>query len=225
MSNPSNTVDPAVVRDPEMPADFRPTEAVGNAGEHTLSPEHLALRRSRDPTEDDVIGPYYRRYAPFRAKISPPLAGGEVLVITGRVWSFRTEKPIGGCLLDLWQADAAGHYDNDDPSHPPKPHTFINRTRLYSNEHGRYELETIFPGPYRMDATTWRSPHLHILVRAIGFKTLVTQLFFEGAPYLDTDPFVKRSLIIPLRDVAAEVGKYRHGTFDIVLSDDIDESM
>jgi protocatechuate 3,4-dioxygenase beta subunit len=76
-----------------------------------------------------------------------------------------------------------------------------------------------------MDATTWRSPHLHFRVRAIGLKTLVTQLFFEGARYLDTDPFVKRSLIIPLRQAAGGAGSYKRGRFDIVLTDDVDETM
>ena len=215
----------ATVSDSDLPAQFQVTEAIGNVGEHALSQEHLAFRRSRDPTEDDVIGPYYRRHAPFRAKISPPMASGEVLVISGTVWSFHTKRPIGSCLLDVWQANAAGHYDNDDPQHPPKPQAFTDRSRFFCDEKGRYELETIFPGPYRMDATTWRSPHLHFLVRAIGFKTLVTQLFFEDAPYLKTDPFVKPSLIIPLRDAPGDTGNYKHGIFNIVLADDVDEPM
>lgn len=209
----------------DPPADLSVTEAVGNAGEHELPPERIALRRKRDPTEDDVIGPYYRRHSPFRAKVSPPMAAGEVLVIAGTVWNFRTRGPVMGCLLDVWQADASGHYDNDDETHPPGPNSFMNRSRFNCDEHGRYEFETIFPGPYRMDATTWRSPHLHFLVRAIGLKTLVTQLFFEGAPYLDTDPFVKHSLIIPLRQVAVGAGSYKHGRFDIVLADDVDGTM
>jgi protocatechuate 3,4-dioxygenase beta subunit len=207
------------------PADFKVTEAVGNAGEHSMTSEHLALRTASDPTADDVIGPYYRRRAPYRAKVSPPRAPGEVLVISGRVWSFHSKRPIPDCLLDVWQANADGHYDNEDPAHPPRPPPLVNRARLHCDEHGYYELETIFPGPYLMDVTTWRSPHLHFLVRAIGYKTLVTQLFFAGAPYLDSDPFVKRSLIIPLRDVLAEASKFRNGTFDIVLADDVDETM
>lgn len=212
------------MQDFTLPTAFNVTEALGNAGEHSMSSQQLALRKASDPTEDDVIGPYYRRRAPYRAKISPPMSPGEVLIISGRVWSFHSKRPIRDCLLDVWQANANGHYDNDDPTHPPPPHTFLNRARLHCDEHGYYELETIFPGPYKMDATTWRSPHLHFLVRAIGFKTLVTQLFFASAPYLDTDPFVKRSLIIELRDVAAQTGKYRRGTFDIVLADDVDET-
>jgi hypothetical protein len=67
------------------PPVLRPTEAMGNAGEHSLSPERLASRREQDPTEDDVLGPYYRALAPYRGKVTPPLAKGEVLVISGRV--------------------------------------------------------------------------------------------------------------------------------------------
>jgi catechol 1,2-dioxygenase len=215
----------SVVRDPASLIELKLTEAIGNIGEHSISQERQAARKERDPTEDDVIGPYYRRGAPYRAKISPPMASGEVLVISGRVWSFHSKRPIRDCLLDVWQANADGHYDNEDQAHPPAPHSFVNRARLHCTEHGYYEFETIFPGPYRMDATTWRSPHIHFLVRAIGYKTLVTQLFFEGAPYLDSDPFVKQSLIIPLRGVSAGASTFRCGIFDIVLADDVDETM
>lgn len=204
----------------ELADDLRLTEAVGYAGE---LPTQMHLRPTGDPTEDDVIGPYYRHRAPFRAKVSPPMAAGAALFITGRVWSLSNRRPVGGCLLDVWQADVAGHYDNDNPLHPPGTGRFTNRARFNCDEEGCYELETVYPGPYRMDATTWRSPHLHFLVRALRFRTLVTQLFFNGAPYLDTDPFVKRSLIIPLREMTAEAGTYLHGTFDIVLADDVDE--
>jgi protocatechuate 3,4-dioxygenase beta subunit len=209
----------------DLPMDFKVTEAVGNVGEHSMASELLALRKVGHPTEDDVIGPYYRGSAPYRAKISPPMASGEVLVISGRVWGFHSKRAIPDCLLDVWQANADGHYDNEDADHPPPPRSFVNRARLHCDEHGYYELETIFPGPYRMDTTTWRSPHLHFLVRATGFKSLVTQLFFAGAPYLDSDPFVKRSLIIPLRDVPAAAGKFRSGIFDIVLANDVEETM
>src|SRR5262249_48031746 len=140
-------------------------------------------------------------------------------------WHFETRRPIAGCLLDLWQADAGGHYDDEDPAHPPPPHTFVNRARTVTNERGFYEFETIYPGPYRMDPITWRSPHIHFLVRAVGAKTLITQLFFEGAPYLDTDPFVKKSLIIPLLERQAPGGLLSTGHFDIVLASDIDPEL
>jgi protocatechuate 3,4-dioxygenase beta subunit len=184
----------------------------------------LQLRRSREPTEDDVLGPFYRHRAPFRAKVCPPLAAGAVVLIAGRIWGVDTKRPIANCHLDIWQANDAGRYDNDDPTHPPSPTMFTNRTRLQSDEHGHYEFETIYPGAYKMDETTWRSPHIHFLVRAFGFKTLVTQLFFAGAPYLESDPFVKKSLIIPLAEHRSRGGTYKVGRFDIVLANDVDET-
>src|SRR5262249_24953933 len=45
------------------------------------------------PTEDNILGPFYRAGAPFRAKITPPLEAGIVLVVSGRVWAFDTKKP------------------------------------------------------------------------------------------------------------------------------------
>ena len=40
------------------------------------------------PTEDNILGPFYREGSPFRAKVTPPLESGVVLLIRGRVWSF-----------------------------------------------------------------------------------------------------------------------------------------
>jgi protocatechuate 3,4-dioxygenase beta subunit len=151
-----------------------------------------------------------------------PLSSGDVLQISGRVWGLRDRRPVGGALLDIWQANADGHYDNDDPTHPPISNSYINRARLLCGEQGNYEFETIYPGAYKMDEHTWRSPHIHFIVRAVGFRTLVTQLFFEKATYLDTDPFVKQSLIIPLNTVNTAQGVYRCGIFDIVLDIDVD---
>ena len=89
--------------DPLTPATLNLTESVGNAGEISL--ERNMLRKARRPTEDDVVGPFYRAGAPFRGKICPPMANGEVLVISGRVWSFRRQRPIDCCVLGAWAAE------------------------------------------------------------------------------------------------------------------------
>lgn len=206
---------------PSQAGELRVTESIGNVGEVTAGAWALA---AREPTEDDVIGPYYRAGAPYRAKLSPPLVAGETLLIAGRVWDVRSRRPVPACILDVWQANAEGHYDNEDPRQPPPALSYVNRTRVHADQRGYYEIEAIFPGPYKMDPTTWRSPHVHFLVRAVGLRTLVTQLFFVGAPYLDTDPFVKKSLIIPLKEHCAPCGRYKACMFDIVLAGDIDEA-
>lgn len=170
------------------------------------------------PTEDNILGPYHRRGAPYRGKITPPLEPGEVLVVRGRVWSFDTKQPLAGATLDVWQANAVGRYDNDDPRNPPQKGVFHNRARLVTDETGYYEYETIKPGRYKIGPDKWRPAHIHYLVAATGHKTLVTQLYFEGDPENGRDQFIKPSLIIPLAAIKLPQGQFQLGTFDIVLA-------
>jgi len=169
-------------------------------------------------TEDNILGPFHRAGAPFRGKITPPLEPGDVLLITGRVWALDTRQALAGVVIDIWQANKAGRYDNDDPRNPPKADQFTNRARIITDEQGRYEYETIHPGPYKIGPRTWRPPHIHYLVRARGYKTLVTQLYFKGDPHQATDAFIKDSLIIGLDEKRTDSGAYRSGAFDIVLA-------
>src|SRR4051812_11540006 len=50
-----------------------------------------ALADNVKPTEDNILGPYYREGAPFRAKVTPPLMKGTTMLIRGRVWGFDTK--------------------------------------------------------------------------------------------------------------------------------------
>lgn len=171
------------------------------------------------PTEDNILGPFYREGAPYRAKITPPLEAGTVLLIRGRVWGYDTRKPLAHATLDIWQANASGRYDNDDPSQPPAKDVFKNRARLITDENGLYEYETIHPGRYKIGPETWRPSHIHYLVRHPGYKELVTQLYFKGDPKNAADQFIKESLIIELREQKVASGaSYEGGTFDIVLA-------
>ncbi len=168
-------------------------------------------------TEDNILGPFHRPSAPYRGKITPPLEPGDVLLITGTLWALDTRSPLAGATIDIWQADKAGRYDNDDPRNPPKPDVFTNRARILTDEQGRYEYETIHPGPYKIGPETWRPPHIHYLVRVKGYRTLITQLYFKGDPHQATDHFIKDSLVIPLNEHKTAHGIYRAGVFDIVL--------
>lgn len=53
---------------------------------------------------------------------------------------------------------------------------------------------------------------------SLGYKTLVTQLYFKGDPMNAKDQFIKASLIIPLTTDKGDSGSYERGTFDIVLA-------
>lgn len=177
----------------------------------------VAEPRDLRVTEDNILGPFYRPGAPFRGKMTPPLEPGDVLVIRGRVWAFDTKKPLDSAVLHVWQANAEGRYDNDDPAHPPRPGVFRNRLRLRADETGYYEYETIKPGAYKTSPDRWRPSHIHYLVTAPGYKRLITQLYFAGDRHNAADDFLKESLVIEPQTIKTARGSFQLGTFDIVL--------
>lgn len=202
-------------------AEEEPTEPNGDLGAYgeylrQKSPPRNAENGGRAgwaPTEDNILGPFHRKGAPYRSKISPPLAAGAPLLIRGRVWGHDTKKPLPDTQIDIWQADHGGKYDDGGRG----GESFRCRARLITDENGYYEYETIRPGRYRIGRRTWRPSHIHYWVRRSGYKQLITQLYFRGDPHNDGDPFIKKSLIIDLKEEKGETGPYQTGTFDIVL--------
>ena len=178
----------------------------------------IAPLKDLSPTQDNIWGPYFREGAPYRAKITPPMSAGTVLLIQGRVWGIDTQKALAGAVLDIWQADHEGHYDNDDQDRPPAKNLFVNRARLITDETGYYEYETIHPGAYKTGPNSWRPSHIHYFVRHGGYKPLVTQLYFKGDPHNAADQFIKPSLIIEPRRQAVGKQSYEVGIFDVVLA-------
>lgn len=174
-----------------------------------------------EPTHPDILGPYFLPGAPFRGKVTPPLEPGDLLVMRGRVWGFDTKKPLAHATLDVWQADAQGHYDMDDPSNPPDRSRFRNRIRLLTDETGAYEYETIRPIGYRVGPQLERPAHIHYMVQVSGYKKLITQVYFKGDPLNATDPYARQSnLIIDPQKVKNDHGTYLEATFDLVLEPD-----
>lgn len=207
-----------------LPADAAPTETSGTLGSYALFLQDKPNPQAKRPgnwaaTEDNILGPFHRTGATYRAKITPPLEPGRVLLISGRVWGLDTRKPLPNTDIDIWQANAEGRYDNDDPDRPPAASVFLNRARLVTDENGYYEYETIHPGPYRIGPNTWRPSHIHYMVRQPGYRQLVTQLYFRGDDHQKTDAWIKESLIIDLREQKNRAGTgFKTGTFNIVLA-------
>jgi catechol 1,2-dioxygenase len=214
-----------------LAAEALPTEQSGELGEYgravrqdpiangAPAVQGLQLPANRRATETNILGPYYRRGAPFRAKITPPLEPGTVLLISGRVWGLDTRRPLANAVIDIWQANAQGRYDNDDPRNPPAAGVFKNRARLIADENGYYEYETVHPGPYQIGENAWRPSHIHYLVTHPGYRQLVTQMYFRGDRHNAADAFIRDSLIIdPQERRGPNNATYKVGTFDIVLA-------
>ncbi|MBX9694151.1 MAG: hypothetical protein K2Z81_17340 [Cyanobacteria bacterium] len=209
----------------------KPTPGSGKLGEYetyvSAAPTRARERAAVAPssvgtslnlTEENILGPFHRAGAPFRAKISPPLAPGTAVVVSGTVWSYKTKKPLPHTTIDVWHASEAGRYDNDDPAHPPRPGVFLYRARLITDENGCYEYETIHPGRYEIGKEIWRPSHIHYWVRHPEHKELVTQLFFDRDPHNAKDQFIKKSLIVVFLDEKIRGQTLERGKFDIVLA-------
>ncbi len=159
-----------------------------------------------EETEDNIEGPFYRPGAPNRTVLGAP-AGFDKLRIEGTVRGLGAScAALNGALLDVWQADGTGAYDNASAE-------FRFRGRMSAGASGRYAFETVLPGRY-LNGPTYRPRHIHFKVSHPGFVLLTTQLYFEGDPFLADDPFMHPSLVIPLRQESDGL----RGTFDIVLA-------
>ncbi|WP_394824761.1 intradiol ring-cleavage dioxygenase [Pendulispora albinea] len=192
-------------------------------------------------TESTVLGPYHVKGAPdvpIGANISPG-ATGELLLVTGTVKSARGE-PIADALIDVWHSDEHGLYD---VQRPELANRSTMRARLRSDSHGAFRFWTIRPAPYRIPHDgpvgemleaqgrhPWRPAHVHFMIEKPHYRKLVTHVFIDGDPYLESDVVfgVKDSLIAELqprrgdRDDEqpgeARPGGHWHLEYDFVLA-------
>lgn len=129
-------------------------------------------------TSRDVLGPYYRPGAPSRMTIAAATEPGERLRLEGVIVGEDC-APLSGAVLDVWQADKDGAYYEPNAGEP-----YRLRGKLASAEDGSWQLETIRPGNYKLDASSWRPAHIHFTVSHPSFRSLTTQIYFEGDPFL-----------------------------------------
>jgi hydroxyquinol 1,2-dioxygenase len=194
-------------------------------------------RPSGGETENTVLGPFYVHGAPEIKNGDDMAVGwkGEPTYVSGRVVST-DGKPIPGALLDLWQSNTEGWYDVQLADTGGRQ----LRAKLRADDEGRFRFRTIKPTAYpvptdgpvglilnRMGRHPMRPAHLHFIVSAPGYETVVTHLFVEGDPYLESDVVfgVKNSLVIDFKRNESEVeakklgltAPFRVASYDFVL--------
>lgn len=183
------------------------------------SPDHGAKLTTELPASPkQILGPYHRPGAPFRGKVTPPLEPGRVLLVHGRIWALDTKQPLANSVLDIWQANADGHYDMSHPDYPQEPGVFVYRTRLVTDETGYYEFETVFPGRYKTGAEIFRPAHIHYWVRHPGYRELITQLYFQGDPWNGKERDFQPSLARPVQKHQRGRQQFESCDFDVVLA-------
>jgi len=191
-------------------------------------------------TEATVLGPFFIEDAP-EIQMGEDMsfgAVGEPLWVTGSVVDT-SGKPVPGARVEVWEADEDGFYDvqySDDRT--------AARAHFFVPEQGEFQFWGLTPTPYpiphdgpvgKLLEAVGRSPmrasHLHFMVEAPGYRTLITHIFVRGDELLSSDAVfgVQESLIkdfiqhpagTPTPDgrVLPETATWSEVRFDIVLA-------
>jgi protocatechuate 3,4-dioxygenase alpha subunit len=156
------------------------------------------------PTGEMTLGPFFPREFAEGANdltmVEGKAAKGEAIEISGRVTQV-DGKALDNVVLEVWQADAEGRYDNPE---------FFGWGRAATDADGVFLFRTIRPkGPQG------RSAHVNFLVLYSGLmRQLQTVMFFEDS----NDP-VLNSVKHKERLIAKKTGP-RAWRFDIRLRGD-----
>ena len=188
----------------------------------TMLVDAINHRSPDGATESTIFGPFYREGAaelPMGASISQD-GRGEPAVVMGHVLST-DGTPIPNALLDVWETNENGLYEQQDPNQPD-----MNlRGKFRTDNEGRYCFVGIKPVSYpipddgpvgqllrSMGRHPYRPAHIHLLVSAAGFTPVTTHLFVQGDPYLDSDAVfgTKDSLVVEFvrHDSPEEAARY-----------------
>jgi len=158
-----------------------------------------AIADADEPTPELTEGPYFTPNSPRRRSVVPAGARGTRLTLSGRVLTT-AGRPVARALIDFWQCDAAGAYDNAG---------YRFRGHQLTDARGRYTLFTVVPGVY-----PGRTKHIHVKVQAPREPVLTTQLFFPGVAGNRSDGIYTPECLV--RNWRLANGR-RHARFDFVL--------
>jgi protocatechuate 3,4-dioxygenase beta subunit len=118
-------------------------------------------------------------------------------------------ESVRNAKVEVWQANSYGRYTHPSDTNPaPLDPNFEGSALVTTDSEGRYQFKTIKPGAYPAGPNLIRPAHIHFQVTGRQDR-LVTQLYFEGDPHNQTDPFLnsapaKALLIRKLSDPSPE---------------------
>lgn len=187
-----------------------------------------------DWTSSTIEGPYFREGAPLLTGHPATLPmrpdePGDKMRFTATIRDTNG-NPLPNAVVDVWHSTNDGIYTFFSPKLPDE---YLLRGKITSDADGALEFRSIRPVPYEIpkDGPTgylmnsvlgrhsWRPAHLHFRIVADGYRQLITQLYFEGDPYLDSDSCsgVKRELVVPVTKTEIEGEPWHQVQYDFVL--------
>jgi protocatechuate 3,4-dioxygenase beta subunit len=175
------------------------TAATGAAGGPTSLPPTPSCGPGTQATVAQTEGPYFKPNSPEKANLAADVNKGTQLVVAGSVLSTSCQ-PVSHALIDVWQADADGQYDNSGNT---------LRGHLFSDGSGHYRFVTVVPGLY-----PGRTRHIHVKVQAPNGPVLTTQLYFPGEPRNASDSIFQKETLMAVTNAT---GGGKDATFDFVV--------
>ncbi|MFM0158508.1 MULTISPECIES: intradiol ring-cleavage dioxygenase [Paraburkholderia] len=168
-------------------------------------------KKPTECTEATVFGPFYVEGAPEYENGADIANGarGEPCFVSGQVRGLGG-TPVSNAQIDVWQSDEDGYYDVQRPSEGSAVVSHQARGSLRSGPDGRFHFRSIlaeaYPIPHdgpvgrmleALGRHPWRPAHLHFMIKAPGYDTLITHVFRDGDRYLNSDAvFGVRSTLI-----------------------------
>ena len=149
-------------------------------------------------TTANLLGPFWRMNSPATqngGSIVRSPTPGPVLLVNARV-KDQNGQPIAGAEVDVWHSSPEGYYEQQDPKQAP-----MNlRGKFTTDQDGRFSFRSVKPSGYPIPVDgpvgdlvraagrhNYRPAHLHFLIFKEGFKTLISQIYVNDDPVLETD--------------------------------------
>lgn len=161
----------------------------------------MSSRPTCTPTFADGGGPYYQPETPFRTDLTPENHAGETLTVTGKVLESDCITPLPGVIVDIWQANESGNYEDD-----------WYRGRVETDTSGTYVFTTVVPKGYGA-GSGFRPPHIHFKIWQGGQLLITSQMFLpESRSQGIEDVYIMKV------ESETQEGKVTHrGYHDIIL--------
>jgi len=172
-------------------------------------------RRPSGATPSTVEGPFHIAAPPAMANGANMAAAapGIPCFVTGTVRGLGGE-PVAGALLDVWQTDGDGLYEDQRAGIDGPWMRGLYRTQ----PDGSYTIRTVAPVSYtipmdgpigalmsKTEIVHMRPAHIHFALEAPGYHSLITHIFRAGDRYIDTDVVyaVKAPLVVAFEQMPA----------------------
>ena len=145
-----------------------------------------------------LLGPFWRLNSPRvenGGTIIRSETPGLAMFMRAQVLN-RQGEPVVGAEVDIWHSSPVGLYENRDPTQE----SMNQRGKFTTDDDGRFWFQLVKPTGYpipthgvvgKLLAVQSRHPfrpaHVHALIFKEGYKTLISEVYADDDPNLETD--------------------------------------